>query len=157
MDNRRYQLHPAPVYPKWVNYPCDELSYYLPHLKLKAPGHKKMFILFISFQRKLDVFQYRKREAYILIVFFSVSSHTDMWLFGYSHLSLMCMATLSNNNSPHSPASEEAVRDSTLVIIWFPLFWEHKQVAHCLYHGIFNKITGFVPCLKDPNLGYVID
>lgn len=68
-----------------------------------------------------------------------------------------CVHGTAEHNSPPSPAPEEAVRDSTAVITQFPLFWEHKQVVHCLYHGIFNKITGFASYLKDPTLGYVID
>lgn len=66
---------------------------------------------------------------------------------------------LSNDNPSPTPALEEAVRDSTVVIIQLPLFlgtqancslpllWNFKQK--------YNKI--FVPYLKDPNLGYVID
>lgn len=41
MGNRIYQLHPAPIYPKQINYPYDELSHYLLHLKLKESGHEK--------------------------------------------------------------------------------------------------------------------
>lgn len=72
---------------------------------------------------------------------FSVTSYTQMWIFSYFHLGLLCIVMLSNNNPSPTPASEEAVRDSTAVIIQLLLFWERKQIFHCLYCGILNKNT----------------
>lgn len=69
-----------------------------------------------------------------------VLSDTWMQIFGYFHLGLMCLIMLSNINPSPTPASEEAVRDSTAVIIQLPLFWECKPIVHCLYCGILNKI-----------------
>lgn len=66
MGNRRYQLHPAPICPKQINYPSDELSHYLPHLKLKAFGHekKKVYIIYTISEKVRCFLIQEKRSLY---------------------------------------------------------------------------------------------